>query len=424
MRLSAAFVVVALCFIALKCGGGRRLVSLQTLESRAAVTGGDITLGEYVVVPDVMACVEGTGRKKEHCFYGAVSSEHPAARALGTAEDSEDVFDAVAQSGIALLVRSESRLATALRPEHGEADGRLVRLAELPAEDQEAIAGIELKNVGHPYVFLPDAEDTVLGGLLRTSFGKKMLFTLGLLALLGVLTVIRLRLKASAPDAAAPPRVAPSGDPRMARLYGVWVNEAGIFDKVVVVTDEAVYRANPPKAELAGLLARISAGESPDIVLSKETKVVPLDQITRIRIEENDEDMEVFYGNDSLDMSFKDAVDRDKAFAALERNLKGFRFERVALNPFTAGWKPLLVTLALAFGTWIAHQASAQLAAGDTYEIHGRKRAFKKLVMQLLELIGPTGVLILGGLMVLVAAYVFAQRVRQPPTYVSLVKSS
>ena len=203
-RAGAVALVVALIAIMLKCEPDRPYVGMQAVESGRGVAEGEITLGEYVVLAGVTACVSG----KKHCYYGAVSSGHPAAQAQATAEDDVEVDDALERKGVSLLVRSDTAFATMLQMEHGASDGKLVRVSDLPLGDQSAIKELELRNTSSLHVFLPESSDTVLGGLIRSSGGRKFLFTIALIVLLGVVTLIQVILwigkKTARPPVAAP----------------------------------------------------------------------------------------------------------------------------------------------------------------------------------------------------------------------------
>jgi site-specific recombinase len=67
------------------------------------------------------------------------------------------------------------------------------------------------------------------------------------------------------------------------------------------------------------------------------------------------------------------------------------------------------------FGTALAMQAAAALQMAGEVEFTGRKKGLKQLVVWILELLGPTGVGIIGGLICALCLWTLVQRLKAPP---------
>ena len=131
--------------------------------------------------------------------------------------------------------------------------------------------------------------------------------------------------------------------------------------------------------------------------------------------------------DDTTKVSFKEASARDTALEELERRLAP-RFQRAevqysivraALAPFFTG---VLVVLLTYGSMWTA----VLFAAGDEANFvkgAGRYAAAAQLHILVCRLLGPTGVAIVGGLVVLGCVVWLVKRVTQPPLMITLSPS-
>lgn len=207
----------------------------------------------------------------------------------------------------------------------------------------------------------------------------------------------------------------------------VFTGEDEIFDRLFVVTDDAVYVSNPDKEKLSGIASQLREGASVKAVVP-DAEEVRYTAITSVKANKFRDDLNIYHRQGSKthtkNVTFKDASARDVALAALAPRL-GPRFQRreVQYGVVRAAFAPLLTAGGLATLTYVAVQAAAGLAAGDEVEIRGRARAQKRMFAWALELLGPTGVGILGGLVVLGCIAWLVARVKQPPLMITLAPS-
>ena len=80
-----------------------------------------------------------------------------------------------------------------------------------------------------------------------------------------------------------------------------------------------------------------------------------------------------------------------------------------------AAYAPLMATTIFGCLTWLFANAAAQLQTAADYEISGGSRDLKALFAWLLEVLGPTGVWVVGGGIVVLCGMSLIQRVKQPP---------
>jgi hypothetical protein len=76
---------------------------------------------------------------------------------------------------------------------------------------------------------------------------------------------------------------------------------------------------------------------------------------------------------------------------------------------------PSIALVAVLGGTAIFYVAAADIEQGEEYNPTGRRRAFKMLAHWILEKLGPTGVLIVGAVGLLLAGFWLYRRITSPP---------
>ena len=77
----------------------------------------------------------------------------------------------------------------------------------------------------------------------------------------------------------------------------------------------------------------------------------------------------------------------------------------------------MAISLLVALFTWLLHMAAVEMANGREADFSGRHSGIKAIVAWLIDLIGPTGVLIAGGLAIVLCLVGLAKRVSNPPTF-------
>ena len=108
---------------------------------------------------------------------------------------------------------------------------------------------------------------------------------------------------------------------------------------------------------------------------------------------------------------------------SLETTL-ALRRETISVSRARAVAAPgILLTIALAV-TYACSQAAAEIETGREIVITGRHQAIKRLALSGLDLLGPTGVGVVGGLVALVAVGWMVRRAAKPPVAITLRPST
>ncbi|HEY2941555.1 MAG TPA: hypothetical protein VGN09_03885 [Vicinamibacteria bacterium] len=198
------------------------------------------------------------------------------------------------------------------------------------------------------------------------------------------------------------------------RLWGekparVLAGDDQMFDGRLVLTDDALY------------------------VLPQE-KEIRYDVISSVRANWFGDDLDIYHRRSSLplddyttNVTFKDTSARDTALEALEQRLAP-RFQRheVQYGVVRAGFAPFLMGVLVALFTYGSMWVAVLFAAGDEADFvkaAGQHATAARLHILVCRWLGPTGVAIVGGLVVFGCIVWLVKRVKQPPLMITLSPS-
>ena len=122
----------------------------------------------------------------------------------------------------------------------------------------------------------------------------------------------------------------------------------------------------------------------------------------------------------SKNVAFSSREERDAFMIELAERMPECDSKTVEWGPIRASLGPLTFGSVVAFMTWAMHGAASALAAGAEAEVSGRRAGLKKLVMWMIDLVGPTGVLVGGGLVLALTGVFLWKRVTTPPVWTTL----
>ncbi len=204
-----------------------------------------------------------------------------------------------------------------------------------------------------------------------------------------------------------------------------WIDPEPIFDSVVVLTDDAVYVCNPPEERAQAILAAIEEGQpAAQVVMKDDPTTILIAGVKRIKYDQKDDDVDFDFKlgkeESSKNIAFSSPEERDAFMAELTERLPECDSKTVEWGPIRASLGPLAFGSFVGALTWVFHAAAVAMAAGAEAEATGRRAGLKKLVMWMIETIGPTGVLVFGGLVLALTAVHLWKRVTTPPVWTTL----
>lgn len=203
-----------------------------------------------------------------------------------------------------------------------------------------------------------------------------------------------------------------------------WIDPDRIFDSVVVMSDDAVYVCNPTEDRAREIAASLESGEPAHIVMKEDPTTILIGGINVVRYDQHDDDLDIGFklGKESAskNIAFSNREERDDFAAQLSERLPDFDGRTVQWGPVRASLGPLTFGGIAGGLTWMLHAAAQAMAAGAEAEASGRRAGLKRLIMGSIDLVGPMGVLVVGGLVLALTGMVLVKRIKSPPLVTTL----
>lgn len=198
-----------------------------------------------------------------------------------------------------------------------------------------------------------------------------------------------------------------------------WIDTQDGRAQLIVVTDEAVYAGKMTKDAAAQAVDALASGRSPAMVFSKDAKHVTFRAMNRVQYNEHETDIE-FHHRDGKDDSVMSVFIetpglRERVYGHLREQLADqFGAYEAHYSRWRAAFGSLMALTVFTLGTLMLRAAAAAVRAAGEIEYEGRRQGTKKLFVGLLDLLGPAGVSVMGGILVLIAGLVLYSRLTKP----------
>ncbi len=190
--------------------------------------------------------------------------------------------------------------------------------------------------------------------------------------------------------------------------------------QLVVLTPEAIYADNYDKPALDAALRELESGKSPATLFGKDATHVPLRHLSQVKYNEHDDDIDFAWREgDKTQTScidFTTRAKRDALFSTLQTRMQGtLQHGHDEMTRVRAAVGPLTGLTVLSILTWICFNAATAIRAAGEIHAEGRKKGLKLLILNILDLLGPIGVSVIGGLLLALTAWYLVVKVNQPP---------
>jgi hypothetical protein len=198
-----------------------------------------------------------------------------------------------------------------------------------------------------------------------------------------------------------------------------WIDTQDGSTQLIVVTDEAVYADKMSRDAAVQAVDALESGRSPAMVFGKDAKHVAFRAMTRVQYNEHETDIE-FHHRDGKDdsvasVSIETPGLRERIYDHLrERLADRFAAHETHFSRWRAAFGSLMALTLFGFGTLLLRGAAAAVRAAGEIEYEGRRQGMKKLFVGVLDLLGPTGVTVIGGILMLLAGLVLYSRLKEP----------
>jgi len=192
----------------------------------------------------------------------------------------------------------------------------------------------------------------------------------------------------------------------------MWVNPKNITHQIFAMDADAIYLATEEQT------AAMQAGTPPD-----EVQRYAFSRIKSVKINEAEGVAErgvtIDVEDRSLDINFDTETMQaeQEIFEALRERLPHLEESQKQYSSVSALAGPGGCLLVLVPIFWLLYKAAGELAVNGPATITGRHQGKKRIFTWLLDVLGPTGVLVLGGLCLLAVISMAVSRFRNPPSW-------
>jgi hypothetical protein len=199
----------------------------------------------------------------------------------------------------------------------------------------------------------------------------------------------------------------------------VWCTDETFLGDLIYLNESNLVVDSPDDDKAVQIKDALLSGTPAAQVLSSDSTDIPLLSITSIKTDKNDDEIEIQYKtgkeveDKTLRLASKDV--RDDVYASLKAAF-GDRFTETedAYSIPQAAFASLMSLTVFGILTWAGAKFATVLRDAGDYEIEGSRQGLKSLIAWVLELLGPIGVYVVGGLICALCAFSLYSRVTQP----------
>lgn len=202
-------------------------------------------------------------------------------------------------------------------------------------------------------------------------------------------------------------------------MSAVWCTDETFLGELIYLNESNLVVDSPDDNKAVQIKDALLGGTPAAQVLSSDSTDIPLLSITSIKTDKNDDEIEIQYksGKEVEDKTLRLASKeiRDDVYDRLKAAF-GDRFTETedAYSVPQAAFGSLMALTVFSLLTWGGAKFAEILRAADDYEIEGSRQGLKALIAWVLELLGPIGVYVIGGLICALCAFSLYSRVTQP----------
>lgn len=191
---------------------------------------------------------------------------------------------------------------------------------------------------------------------------------------------------------------------------------------ILALRGDAVHRigisGRKARREVPKMIEALEQGQEPASLGAGSVETLKVGSIGRAEV--NPEKNHVKFraeGDDgaSLKFSTSDYGAAEIARLVLARAGRAFHEERHDLGPLEALFQPALIGAIIGFFWWLLYNSANQLAAGGEIKVGNRRRGLQQIMIQVAEMLGVNGTLMIGAaLLALILGWAAMRVVRRP----------
>ncbi len=205
----------------------------------------------------------------------------------------------------------------------------------------------------------------------------------------------------------------------------VWHNSDSLFHKTLIVQDGNVYLGSASEERAGSLDSLLSSGTKPMLLLGDEAIQFKKMNIIQIHSNVDGTDIDFKYKSEGstkkATMGFEEEEERDQALDAIENSL-GLKRSREDWSRLRSVRGPVIAMIIFGVITYVLRLAAQDLVDNPDPEITGRRKMIKRIFVAVLDFFGPTGVTVIGAILIGLSVLVLFNRLKTPLSFIVLKK--
>jgi len=200
----------------------------------------------------------------------------------------------------------------------------------------------------------------------------------------------------------------------------IWMDERGADRKLTIISGDTFYVDDSDKTDFSAAEPDLANGAEPMVVLHEKADRIPLAAIFRVESDETNTQLTVHFrkdkDKDSETWFYSTGQVRDEIVAALKAALgESFDTYKDSYSVIRAVYGSLMTITITVLLSWILVGAARAIRSAEDLEISGKNSLIKRMFAGALDLLGPTGVMIVCWLVVILALFNLYKRASTPP---------
>lgn len=190
---------------------------------------------------------------------------------------------------------------------------------------------------------------------------------------------------------------------------------------LTVLQDNVLYLLeNVSKKVARAAIESISGGASAEDAFGDKAIVIPVEDVSKVMTAEHDDTVKVWHTADGTEKKHTIAMDGHEEQLALMRAMAavipGAKESEEPIPVIQAIIGPGLTSLGIIAGTIVFLVLANDVASGNEIDTSGRRGGLKRILAKILDVLGPTGVIVVGVLALAGSLFWTYRRIQSPPT--------
>jgi hypothetical protein len=190
----------------------------------------------------------------------------------------------------------------------------------------------------------------------------------------------------------------------------IWTSNEKGDDKIIVYSNDMIYKANPPASEIDQYLFDLQLQHTP----SKNYFGIPLRYIAEINQQEGKNYIEIIFRGDSEHLKIKDDKTRSEIFEFFKQNIPGATTSIVRQSTLQSVKKQLIAMAVISIiFSWSLYLAKG-IEEGNDYDVTGQRYHSIAGIVLLIASMGVKKILVIFSLLLLIAGIRLTRNYKNP----------